>query len=166
MNHDQFLMIAAQEEHQMVNAVGQGAQWEIIAHWFLCNSLSQQGCQVIREFNYQAVAGQRTDIAFLHGNNLYYVETKVESATNAGIFAGRSFNQAFQEDYNKLYDLNLSTRAAEMNRQPGKKWILFIAYSDFGKNNLYSSYKFMSFYQHPHLPHQPPPMLFALAEVD
>lgn len=127
MNEKDFLNVVLQASNLYVSAISTGAQWEVAAQVFIAMKL-QQGYGVMgREIKYPDSNKKAVDIAFQYNQINYAVELKVESANEAGKFAGVSLKSALSEDAEKIKNFNL----------PGaKKWVVCIAYSSTSKAKL------------------------------
>ena len=108
--------------------IATGAAWEISAQTDIASALTEQKGTSGREMKYPD-SQQAVDLAFALNGRIYLVELKVESAQNAGDFAGKSMNAAFTADKNKLAGFDLNAFLQGSGLEPGGKWVVVIAYS-------------------------------------
>jgi hypothetical protein len=127
MNERDFLNAVLQCVGMFSSAVSTGAQWEIAAQVFISMKLMEGYGVMGREIKYPNSNKKAVDLAFQYNQVNYAVEIKVESANEAGKFAGVSLKSALAEDSEKLKTFNL----------PGAvKWVVCVAYSSKSKTKL------------------------------
>ncbi len=126
MKEKEFLNLVLQLAEQFTMGVNSGAQWEIYAQVVICGKIMSTFGVQGRELNYPG-SKESVDIAFALQGIPYLIELKVESATNAGQFAGRALTTAMSDDMNKLKSFDMEN---------AKRWMLCIAYSASSKEKL------------------------------
>lgn len=93
-------------EGDIIDAISTGAQWEVWLQVALAGVLRKWYGAMGREL--RLPSGKSVDLAFTYRSEYYFIELKVESATNAGQFAGVSCSKAVDEDLTKLAGITLS----------------------------------------------------------
>lgn len=142
MNEEQFIQGLEQRSAEFSTLISQGSQWELKAHGIIFDVIEElTGKRPVVEFRLKLITGANTSCDFMaqHGDVCYAIEVKVESATNRGVFAGKSMQSAQEEDVAKLLTLNKSQFTVEFGDKYGqktyftpsqiKKWFVLIAYS-------------------------------------
>ena len=131
MNERDFLNAVLQCVRMFSSAVSTGAQWEVAAQVFISMKLMEGYGVMGREIKYPNSNKKAVDLAFQYKEVNYAVEIKVESANDAGKFAGVSLQSALSEDAEKLKNFNM----------PGAvKWVVCVAYSSASKAKLRTMY--------------------------
>ncbi len=88
------------------DAISTGAQWEVWLQVALSGVLKKWFGVMGRELRLSS--GESVDLAFTFKGEYYFIELKVESATNAGQFAGTTCSKAVAKDLEKLEGISLS----------------------------------------------------------
>ncbi|HET7868479.1 MAG TPA: hypothetical protein VFL86_29045 [Burkholderiaceae bacterium] len=136
----EFLVILGGLVEQFSKAVGTGAQWEIFAQSIIADHLKANGQGgAAREIKYPGSAKKSVDIAFGWKGACYLVELKVESATNAGVFAGETLKDAITADKIKLAAFDTDAFVEGTDLSAGGKWVVAIAYSAKAKKEIWES---------------------------
>ncbi len=94
-------------ESRIVGAIESGAQWEIWLQVELMAALRNRYGINGREWTLPGTS-ESVDLAFTYKGRYYFVEIKVESAHNAGQFAGKTCEKAVEADLEKLGRISLS----------------------------------------------------------
>lgn len=149
MSPDDFLrhVLSGHNVSAFENAAGTAASWELAAQAVICGSLQTTG-GAAREIRYPD-SKEAVDIAFARNGVVYLVELKVESASNEGKgirFGGVALRAAFDADKTKLANFDVATFLKGSGLQPGRKWLLFLAYSATAKKQMKDSGLFSSQY--------------------
>lgn len=128
MDERAFLNLVLQLAPQLAGAVSTGAQWEVLAQTLIGSKLLEAYGVIGREIPYPGTR-ESADIGFSYEGKHYLIELKVESATNAGQFAGKSLLTAVSSDVEKL-------RTYTDPRHTLVRWVLCIAYSRASKEKM------------------------------
>lgn len=127
MEPDDILNLVAGLANRVSGAIQTGSAWEIWLQVELASALLSNFGVSGREIVYPH-SSKKVDLAFTRNDRYYFIEIKVESATNARQFAGQSLTAAVGADITKLKTLNYGTNPAH--------WVLVVAYSTPAKNQL------------------------------
>lgn len=123
---EHIIRAALSIEAKAIKAVSTGAQWEVWLQVALSEVLQDWYGVLGRELRLST--GESVDIAFSYKGEYYFVELKVESATNAGQFAGTTCTKAVEKDLAKLESISLSGTEGEI----ALRGVLVLWYSQAG----------------------------------
>lgn len=127
MEPNDILDLVAGLADRVSGAIQTGSAWEIWLQVELASALMRAYGVQGREIWYPD-GSKRVDLAFTRNDRYYFIEIKVESATNAQQFAGQSLTAAVGADIEKLKGMNYGTDPA--------RWVLVVAYSTPARNDL------------------------------
>lgn len=150
MTPQDFLNLLLQNQ-RITRAIQSGGQWEVWLQTELGIELQQTYGATGRELKYPNSA-ESVDLAFTLNNEYYAIELKVESATNAGQFAGMMLVNAAHGDITKLRSLNVGAYPATLQGVTAPvtafavqgtmtipnvhKWVVCVAWSPTGKQKI------------------------------
>lgn len=108
-----------------IEAISTGAQWEVWLQVALTLVLKKWYGILGREL--RLTSGESVDLAFTYKGEYYFIELKVESATNAGQFAGTTCAKAVEKDLTKLEEISFSEGTIAL------RGVLVLWYSEAGQ---------------------------------
>lgn len=139
MTRDDILDLVLESGAKFEGQISTGAPWEISAQSDIAQSLMHRpGVSAAREIRYPN-SQESADFAFKVGTTIHIMELKVESATTKAQFAGRTFDNAFRGDRQKLATFDRGNFIAGTDLQTVRRWAVVVAYSNNAKNKIKNS---------------------------